>query len=181
MAWVKVLKKDRRVSIEPSRSEIQAKDARGTSQLGLRLYNERLVLSLIRRHGALSKIELARLTGLSAQTVSVIVRALDSTGLVVPGEPQRGRVGQPMVPYTLQPGGAYALGLKLGRRSGELMLIDLSGKVRGRIGQPYHFPSPIQFIQFAKSAMNTLLKPLSEDARKRISGLGVATPFELWS
>lgn len=106
MAWVKVLKKDRRVSIEPSRSEIQAKDARGTSQLGLRLYNERLVLSLIRRHGALSKIELARLTGLSAQTVSVIVRALDSTGLVVPGEPQRGRVGQPMVPYTLQPGGA---------------------------------------------------------------------------
>lgn len=169
------------MNIEPSRREAQPKDARGTSQLGLRLYNERLVLSLIRRHGALSKIELARRTGLSAQTVSVIVRALEGSGLVIPGEPQRGRVGQPMVPYALQPDGAYAVGLKVGRRSGELMLIDLAGKVRGRVGETYHFPSPNQFLKFAKSGMAKLLNGLPEEARKRISGLGVAAPFELWN
>ena len=38
-------------------------------------YNERLVLSLVRRHGSLAKTEIARMTGLSAQTVSVIMRA----------------------------------------------------------------------------------------------------------
>jgi hypothetical protein len=43
------------------------REARGTTQVGVRLYNERLVLSLIRRHGMLPKAELARLTGLSAQ------------------------------------------------------------------------------------------------------------------
>ena len=37
----------------------------GADQSGVRVYNERLVLSLARRHGQLSKIEVARMTGLS--------------------------------------------------------------------------------------------------------------------
>ena len=52
--------------------------ARGSNQSGMRAYNERLVLSLIRRSGPTSKAEIARLTGLSAQTVSVIMRALEA-------------------------------------------------------------------------------------------------------
>ncbi len=55
--------------------------------------NERLVLSLVRRHGPLAKSEIARMTGLSAQTVSVIMRHLESDRLLRRGEPQRGRVG----------------------------------------------------------------------------------------
>ena len=35
---------------------------RGTSQTGVRIYHERLVLSLIRTHGSLPKAEIARLT-----------------------------------------------------------------------------------------------------------------------
>ena len=34
--------------------------SRGTSQTGARLYNERLILSLIRRHPGLAKVEIAR-------------------------------------------------------------------------------------------------------------------------
>ena len=66
--------------------------ARGTTQSGVRLYNERLVLSLIRKHGSLPKAEIAKLTGLSAQTVSVIVRQLEADGLVLKEKPQRGKV-----------------------------------------------------------------------------------------
>ena len=55
---------------------------RGTRQTGVRLYNERLVLSLIRLHGNLPKAEVAKLTGLSAQTVSVIIRQLEADGLL---------------------------------------------------------------------------------------------------
>jgi hypothetical protein len=66
---------------------------RGSNQSGMRAYNERLVLSLVRRHGALAKMEIARMTGLSAQTVSVIMRALEADRLLLRGAPVRGRVG----------------------------------------------------------------------------------------
>jgi len=36
-------------------------DSRGTTQTGVRLYNERLILSLIRRHRSLGKVRCARL------------------------------------------------------------------------------------------------------------------------
>ncbi|HCH71003.1 MAG TPA: sugar kinase, partial [Ochrobactrum sp.] len=38
---------------------------RGSNQIGVRAYNERLVLALVRRHGALARADIARLTGLS--------------------------------------------------------------------------------------------------------------------
>ena len=44
----------------------------GSNQTLVRAYNERLVLSLVRRHVSLPKSEIARRTGLSAQTASVI-------------------------------------------------------------------------------------------------------------
>lgn len=49
---------------------------RGSNQRGLRAFNERLLLSLLRRHGPMAKAEIAQLTGLSAQTASVIMRKL---------------------------------------------------------------------------------------------------------
>jgi predicted NBD/HSP70 family sugar kinase len=155
--------------------------SRGTTQSGVRLYNERLALSLIRQHGQLPKAEIARLTGLSAQTVSVIVRQLEKEHLVIKGPLQRGKVGQPLTPFMLNPDGAFSIGLKVGRRSGDLVLLDLSGKARKIVRQPYHFPSPKQFLAFAKNGIAELLSDLSVTLRKRIAGLGIAAPFELWN
>ena len=68
---------------------------RGSNQSGMRDHNERLVLSLVRQNGALAKSDIARITGLSAQTVSVIMRSLEQDRLLLRGEPVRGRIGQP--------------------------------------------------------------------------------------
>ncbi len=155
--------------------------ARGTTQNGVRLYNERLVLSLIRQYGQLPKAELARLTGLSAQTVSVIVRLLEKDKLVIKGKPQRGKVGQPLTPFRLNPDGAFSIGLKVGRRSGDLLLLDLTGKVRAKVYQPYRFPAPQELLSFVATGVEELLKGLSPSQRKNISGLGIAAPFELWN
>ena len=155
--------------------------SRGTTQSGVRLYNERLVLSLIRLHGSLPKAEMARLTGLSAQTVSVIVRQLEAEGLLKRLTPQRGKVGQPLVPFELDPDGAFAIGLKVGRRSGDLMLLDLTGTVRRTIHRPYRFPSPQELLGFVKTGVEELISGLDANQRKRISGLGIASPFELWN
>lgn len=153
---------------------------RGTTQTGVRIYHERLALSLIRTHGNLSKAEIARMTGLSAQTVSVIVRGLERDSLVLKGASVKGRVGQPSQPYSLNPDGAFSIGLKVGRRSGDLVLIDLAGKKRDEVHMPYHFPSPEEFLGFAKEGLGQITDRLGPLFQRRVAGLGIAAPFELW-
>lgn len=155
--------------------------SRGTTQSGVRLYNERLILSLVRLHGQLPKAEMAKLTGLSAQTVSVIVRQLEADGLLKRRTPLRGKVGQPLVPFELDSNGAFSIGLKVGRRSGDLMLLDLAGNVRHTIHRPYTFPSPAEMMGFVALGVEELISGLDAEQRGRISGMGIAAPFELWN
>ncbi len=153
---------------------------RSTSQSGMRAHNERLILSLVRAHGALPKAEIARLAGLSAQAVSVIVRQMETDRLVRKGASIKGRIGQPSQPYSLNPEGAFSLGLKVGRRSGDLLLIGLDGLVRQRVHMPYHFPTPAEFLTFASAGLKQILTELGDKASARICGIGVAEPFDLW-
>lgn len=154
---------------------------RGSNQSGMRAWNERLVLSLVRQHGALAKSDIARMTGLSAQTVSVIMRALEQDGLLLRGEPIRGRIGQPSVPMSLDADGAFFFGLKIGRRSADLALIDFLGRVRGARRQVYRYPTPDAVAAFVAEALPALTASLPARLRDRVGGLGVAMPFQLWS
>ncbi|MBZ4022563.1 sugar kinase [Rhodobacter sp. TJ_12] len=146
----------------------------------MRARNERLVLSLIRRHGALAKSEIARLTGLSAQTVSVIMRGLESAGLLKRESPVRGKVGQPTVPMSLAPEGALFLGLKVGRRRTEMVLIDFLGQVMASTVMRHDYPTPDGVLAFARQSVAELTTPLSEKLKYRIQGLGIGLPFQLW-
>ena len=153
---------------------------RGSNQSGVRAHNERLVLTLVRQMGPLAKAEIARLTGLSAQTVSVIMRALESEGLLEKGEPIRGKVGQPSVPMGLVKNGAFFFGLKVGRRSLDLILTDFQGKVIGRERQTHQYPTPDSVVAFAETHIEKLLQRLPVAHRRRVAGLGIAIPFRLW-
>ncbi|MDA7424840.1 ROK family transcriptional regulator [Thalassococcus lentus] len=147
----------------------------------MRAHNERLVLTLLRRHGPMAKADIARSTGLSAQTVSVIMRALEGDGLLERGDPIRGKVGQPSVPMALAAGGAYFLGLKIGRRSVELVLTDFKGQVLDRATRVHAYPEPKATVKFAVSQIEALLADLPDDQRTRVAGLGIAMPFFLWN
>ncbi|WP_444667909.1 ROK family transcriptional regulator [Cereibacter changlensis] len=154
---------------------------RGSNQSGMRAHNEKLVLTLLRQHGALAKSDIARITGLSAQTVSVIMRALESDGLLQRGEPIRGRIGQPSVPMSLAAEGAYFLGLKIGRRSVDLTLIDFLGQEVTARRRTYRYPTPDAVMGFMAEALPAVLASLPASKRARVGGLGVAMPFQLWS
>ena len=130
--------------------------SRGTHQAGVRLYNERLVLSIIRRRGSMAKAEIARATGLSPQTISIITNQLTRDGLLVKGAPSRGRVGQPLVPYSLNPEGALSFGLKIGRRSAELVLVDFVGTVRAKLHQAYDIADPLFILSFLDNGIAEL-------------------------
>lgn len=165
----------------PSDRAVPDTGLRGSNQSGMRAHNERLVLSLLRQQGALSKSDLARMTGLSAQTVSVIMRSLESEGLLLKGEPIRGRIGQPSVPMSLDCEGAYFLGLKIGRRSADLMLVDFLGNVRAMRRRVYRYPTPETVVAFMAEAFPAVMRTLPEDRRDRVSGMGIAIPFQLWN
>lgn len=154
---------------------------RGTNQLGVRLYNERLVLSLIRMHGELPKADIARLTGLSPQTISIIMNQLTADGLLRRGEPQRGRIGQPSVPYSLNPDGALAFGLKIGRRSVDLYLINFTGEIIRLLHRIYAYPTPDGIRSFAREGIADILNSVPESLTNRIAGLGIAAPYEMWT
>jgi predicted NBD/HSP70 family sugar kinase len=153
----------------------------GANQIRVRAYNERLLLSLVRRTAGLSKADIARLSGLSAQTASVIIGALEQDGLLMRGDPVRGKVGKPSVPMALNPDGAYSFGLKIGRRSADLVWMDFVGTVRERRIETYKYPTPETIRQFVRTAIDSLVAKMTPVQCARIAGLGIAAPFELWN
>lgn len=152
---------------------------RGSRQGGLRQYNERAVLQAVRLHGALPGAEIARLTQLTAQTVSLISKRLLDEGLLRKGEPVRGKVGQPSVPLSLHPDGAYAVGVKVGRRSMDVLLVDFTGAVRERSTLDYHHPDPDVLLAEVAARLAALRRRLGPARRGRVQGVGVAAPLEL--
>jgi predicted NBD/HSP70 family sugar kinase/predicted transcriptional regulator len=154
---------------------------RGTNQSGMRAQNERIVLSILRRQGPLAKTDIARLTGLSLQAVSVMMRKLEDDGLLERRDPVRGKVGQPLVPMALAACGAYFVGLKIGRRSTDLMLVDFLGASVAIQRTTYPYPTPDAVIRFVQSAFPKLIAMLPPEMGKRVTGIGIAMPFQLWN
>ena len=155
-------------------------DPGGTNQSSIRDHNQRLVLSLLQRYQSLSKSEIALRTGLSAQTVTVIMRLLEEEDLLLRGEPIRGKVGQPSIPMSLNPNGAFSIGLKIGRRSADLMLVDLIGQQRAVLRKTFSYPSPNVITRFSVNGISKLLDSLATRHRKRVAGVGISMPNELW-
>lgn len=151
----------------------------GSNQSGLRDRNARLVLSLIRRHGQIASAEIARASGLSAQTVSNICRALEAGGLIRRGEAVRGRVGKPSVPVSLNPDGVHSLGLNIGRRSSELVLVDFEGRMVADRAATYPYPTCRRVAEFLTRGSADIFAAHPK-ARDSLAGLGISAPFGIW-
>jgi predicted NBD/HSP70 family sugar kinase len=149
----------------------------GSTQAEARVYNERLILSLIRLHGELSKVELTHLTGLAPQTITSIVNAAAGNELLLRGTPRRGGLGQPSVPYALNPAGAWSLGLALGPQGGELVLVDFLGAEADRVDLALARLDPETVVQQTVKAIGQLVGRHRRIATSRIAGLGIASPF----
>jgi len=99
----------------------------------LRALNERTVLDAVRTSGPVSRAELARRTGISRPTVSLVLRSLLQDGLVreTGHDPDRPHYGA--VYYEADPEAALVLGVDFGSRAVRTALCDLAGEVRARV------------------------------------------------
>lgn len=153
---------------------------KGSNQTAVRGYNERLLLDLIRSNGAVTKAEATRATGLSPNAISVLFRSLEAENLLLRGEPIRGRIGQPSVPMSINPQARYYLGLKIGRRSSDMIVANFAGEILSSRSCYHPYPTPRESVDFAREALRPILR--SAKIRKdEISGFGLAMPYELWS
>lgn len=152
----------------------------GSNQSVVRDHNERLILTLLRSAGPKPKAEVARLIGLSPQTASVIMRNLEERGLIERCAPVRGKVGQPSIPMKLAKDGALFFGVKIGRRSADLVVCDFLGEIIAQLHSTYSFPTPDSAVEFVVNGVEQLTKQLPKKQQQRIAGLGIAFPSYLW-
>ncbi|WP_339950590.1 ROK family transcriptional regulator [uncultured Albimonas sp.] len=151
---------------------------RGGDAAGLRAFNERRVLDAVLRAGALSKAGVARATGLSNQAAAVIVERLIEQGLLAKGDKVRGR-GQPSTPVSVAGTGAFSLGVKIGRRSVEALLIDLGGETVAARATRLEAPLPGPVMAAATGQARELLDEMPREHRARLVGVGLALPGEM--
>jgi predicted NBD/HSP70 family sugar kinase len=98
----------------------------------LRALNERTILEAVRASGPVSRAEVARRTGISRPTVSLVLRTLLEDGLVRETTLDPGRPHYGAVYYEADPEAALVLGVDFGSRSVRTALSDLAGEVRAR-------------------------------------------------
>ncbi|WIJ24656.1 ROK family transcriptional regulator [Devosia sp. RR2S18] len=150
--------------------------ARGFAQSGVRIVNERAVLTLIAMHPGASNADLARLSGLGPQTTSRILADLIERRLVMRGEVLRGRRGQPATPLFIDPDGAFVFGVHIGWRQLEVMLFKLSGEVMFSARKAHPWPDAESIFTEAAAEVDAMRAQMTTDQLGRLMGLGVASP-----
>ncbi len=98
----------------------------------LRTMNDRTALELFLDHGALSRSDLARMTGISKPTASQVLLRLEQSRLVVEAEPIADRPGRAAQLYRLNPGMTYAAAVDITPGAVVAQVADVTGRVVGQ-------------------------------------------------
>ncbi len=156
----------------------QMASGQGGNSTAVRLYNERVVLAALRRLGEASKADLARHASLTSNAAGQIVQQLERQRLVRTIGKRAGGRGQPATLLSLDPEGAYAIGVKLGRRSLHVALVDFNGAVLKLRRHDRAF-SPRQALTVALSEVARMRQAIPRIASARLAGVGLAIPYNL--
>ena len=159
----------------------QAAGGQGSNSAIMRQFNERVILTALRRLGEASKADLARQASLTQNTAGQIVRELERQRLVRTVGKRTGARGQPATLLQLDADGAYSIGVKLGRRSVDCLLVDFSGQVLEPRRHERAFPMPEEALGIALEEIAALRKAIPAGGRSRLAGVGIAIPYNIGS
>jgi predicted NBD/HSP70 family sugar kinase len=150
---------------------------RGTNLSRVAGFNEAVVIDAVRRAGdGLSRVEISEQTGLSAQTVSNIVRRMLESGLLLEGERVTHGLGKPRTPLVLHPNGRHAIGVHLDPLVTTLVLVDLRGDLAGHRQLPSPANrDPAEVLREIGDAIPDLLAGAGVTL-ETVAGIGLASP-----
>lgn len=94
-----------------------------------RQFSQRMVMETIVQGGPISRASISKLTGLSKQTISEIVRDLEDGGWVRVTGRTSGHVGRTAVTYELVDDAAFIVAVDLGGTKVRVAITDLAGRI----------------------------------------------------
>jgi predicted NBD/HSP70 family sugar kinase len=147
----------------------------GSTSEQSRIYNERIILHLVRQHPEISRVKIAEQTGLSAQTISVITSSLLERQLLQVDGKVKGRRGQPSIKLSINKKGAYGLGINVDRDHISAALLDFSGECVLLLERIVSFPTENLAKKIAQDLIEEVKTTLGEDWSK-VQGIGLARP-----
>ena len=152
---------------------------RSSNHLGMRRFDEHVVQHAVRLNGSLPWAEIAGMTNLTVQTVQRIMNRLEADRLVLTAQATRGKVGQACVPMALNSDGSFAIGVKIGRRSANALLVNFTAQVRQRLTLPCDLHNPYTRLTEIDCTLRELARGFTPALRSRLTGVGVAAALSL--
>lgn len=153
---------------------------KGKNPQTTREYNQALILSLIAKHSAISRVDLARLGKLSKPVVTSIVDNLMAAGLVKEGPKAESTVGRRPVMLHITEDFYRIIGIDLSRDHITLVVTTLTGEIRQRISESLDVENTQSAKHEITDAVLDMVNRTKLD-RKQIVGVGVSHPFPLSS
>lgn len=139
----------------------------------LRRLNEREVLSVLQRRGPLSRAEIARLTGISAPTITRTVGELLEADLLEEGDSRAGALGRPGKIVRLASSRVFVVGVVVGSKRCELASAGLDGQLHQNSPRP--FPTPSRYPDLVKAIVRQVQR-LSAERAQSLLGVGISIP-----
>ena len=145
---------------------------RATNSALMRLKNEKHILSLINK-GPISRVEIAKQTGLTKAAVTIIVDDLKQRNIVFEQPVQLNTVGRNPVMLYLNGDASYFISINITRRSISVGITNLAGKIISQDKFPVSSPS-LAFDKI-KTSVEKQIKQEKID-REKIYKVSVVTP-----
>jgi len=153
----------------------------GSNSSALRNFNERIVISTLKKYGSASKADLARAMGLTLPTLSRIIDDLESRELIAKTGRRSQGVGQPSNIYHINANCLFSIGIKLGRQNLEFVLTNFSGDILHKQSTDFRQLTPEMLVNLIESGIKTLVAELKPEQLKKLAGIGIGMPWFIGS
>lgn len=143
----------------------------------VREYNRYMILSTIRRHGLISRIDISRETGLSQASITGITKELIKEGLIVEEKSGSYKGGRRPILLALNPDGCHVLGVNIELHKINVAVINFQAEVKSFCSMKLEerLFSPEELGEKTKEAIQACVWE-SGYSKEKISGVGIGIP-----
>jgi glucokinase-like ROK family protein len=138
----------------------------------IRAINRSTVLNTIKTHASISRAEIARITGLSAATVTGITAELIQKGLIFEKAEGDSRGGRRPILLALNPRGGFVIGIKLMEDHAIGAITDLETTVLAKYSEDFQNTSLEDVIDTLINIVDMLLKQV-DITQEQLLGIGI--------